>query len=336
MQKMTNRQSSEYPKFIKSFTVEGHKRNWELLQPAVKLYEEIGKRTSYLFDWLLYMTENVYFSCTDPKHLQSLCITRTKVMILDTLLDDIADIPNEKVDFFLNELLKFPFERETIQWERLNEEEKKYIENTLALWDDITETARSYPRFTEFERIFEFDIRQLINSMRFAHLANTFPEFDNIVENRVYGHHSMTVIICGMLELMCSPTFDIRELHQVRKLLFYSQQLARIGNMVSTYSREINERDISSEILTIAVEQGVINPEQMDEISGEQMKAIEILKKSFDLYWDGLYSKIENVAKNIKSIDMKTFLEEREFVQKMYKERVNYWKSAYKDRVFVV
>ncbi|MBI2530138.1 MAG: hypothetical protein HYW05_03265 [Candidatus Diapherotrites archaeon] len=322
---------------IKLNALKNHESNWKTLEHTVKLYKEVGKRNIYLFDWLLYMWENLYLSCVDLKCIDSLSTTKTKVAILDTLIDDVADSTKIEDDFFLNELSKFAFERKYIEWNKLNQYQIKYIKNTLAVWDDIIETIKKYPRFEEFKRILEWDVNQVINSMKFAHLVNTVPNLNNLVENRAYGHHSMTVIMCGTIDLMCSPSFDMRDFSKIRKVLYYAQQLARIGNMINTYPREINEEDISSEILTMAIEDKIIDSEKLKNSLRDKNNVVLItqLVKKFDEYWDDLYFKIKEVGRDIKSIDINEFLRERKFIQQKYEERVKYWLKDYADKRFV-
>jgi hypothetical protein len=97
----------------------------------------------------------------------------------------------------------------------------------------------------------------------------------------------------------------------------------------------LTREDVSSEILTLAVEQGIVKPDKFDKLSPNQKKKIELLKSRFKAYWEDLYTKIGTASTHIKSIDMKTFLKEREFIQKMYEERAEYWQSQYLDKMFV-
>jgi hypothetical protein len=173
--------------------------------------------------------------------------------------------------------------------------------------------------------------------MRYAHFVNTTPNVSNLLENRTYGHHSMIVILTGLMDLMNIKTFDLEEFPKIRKILYYSQQLARIGNMMNTYPREIIEKDVSSEIMTLAIENKALSREaiQNDKNTQEKLKKISKLENNFEKLWATLYSEIEKTGKEIKSLDVKEFLKERKFIQDKYNTRVQYWLTKYQNKLYV-
>jgi hypothetical protein len=324
------------PEFIKDCDVKKHRENWTNLINSVGLYKTVSKRNAYLFDWLLYMWENLYISSVDKKYVDSLAIVKTKIAVLDTLIDDVADNPSETRDVFFDELLRFAFDRDNIDWEELTEKEGLYVKATIMVWDDVLQTLKKYPRFREFEFVFNFDVHQLMNSMRFSRTINKMPIMNNILENNIYGHHGMTVMMCGTVDLMCSPDFNADELPLMRKVLYYSQQLARLGNMVNTYPREITEKDVSSEVITMAIEEGIVSTEtfKMGETNNLESE-LERLTKFFREYYHSLNVNIEEIGRKITSIDIDEYMKERDFIQRKYEERDAYWETRYKNRLYV-
>ena len=318
--------------WIKNVGIDKHKENWSKLSSTLKIYKRVGKRNIFLFDWLLYMWENLSFSSVSPSYIAKLAILKTKIAILDTLWDDLADSSDKKFTVILNEIEKMLEQREFIEKANLTDVQINYLDAILEIYDDIMEAISNLPRYAEFQDIIKWDFRQLNNSMQFAHLINMYPEVDNIVENRVYGHHSMTVMICGMIDLMASPKFNTEELHSIRKILYVSQQMSRIGNMVNTYPREAVKNDISSEVATIALEKKLIKQNTEPE---KKLKVLSGLLKEFDDLWLDYYNEIKKAGKYVKSVDMKQFLEERKFIQEMYEERIQYWNNNYEDVLFI-
>tara|TARA_Y100000310_G_scaffold59310_1_gene54663 strand:- start:5314 stop:6285 length:972 start_codon:yes stop_codon:yes gene_type:complete len=317
---------------LKNFSVEQHKRNWSELENTIDIYKKVGHRNIYLFDWLLFMWENLYFSCVSQNYINKLAILKTKVAILDTLWDDLADSASESQNDVLYELEKIVHHRDLIDKSKLTKENSEYLEAILKIYDDIMVDVSKLPRYAEFRKILDWDFKQLDNSMQYAHMINVFPEVDNIIENRVYGHHSMTVIICGMIDLMASLRFNRGELYNVRKILYLAQQMARIGNMINTYPREAIENDISSEVATVALEKKLIK--QKTE-TGKKLKVLSKLITDFDKIWADYYKEIESIGKEVKSINIKEFLRERKYIQDMYKKRVQYWNKNFANKFFV-
>jgi hypothetical protein len=323
--------------FIKPVSAEDHKENWKQLEPTIKLYKKIGRRNLYLFDWLLYMYENIYFLGVDVKLINKIAVEKTKLAIFDVLIDDVSDSADTEYDTFNTEILKIPFESKYIDTHKLTPTQREYIRVTKHIWDDYITTVKTFPRYGDFKRAFEFDVYQFINSMRYAHFVNTTPNVSNLLENRTYGHHSMIVILTGLMDLMNIKTFDLEEFPKIRKILYYSQQLARIGNMMNTYPREIIEKDVSSEIMTLAIENKALSREaiQNDKNTQEKLKKISKLENNFEKLWATLYSEIEKTGKEIKSLDVKEFLKERKFIQDKYNTRVQYWLTKYQNKLYV-
>jgi hypothetical protein len=315
--------------------LERHKKNWNNLESTLKIYKEIGRRNLYLFDWLLFAWENVLLSCVDPKYANELSIVKTKIAIIDTLIDDIADLPQEHPKHFFEEYMKLPLNKEDIKIEKLDEKQRRYIEKCDLIWKDILNTVKNFPRYEEFRDAFEFDIRQVLNSMRFAYLINSNPLVNNIVENRTYGHHGMTVIACRMLDLMCSLKFDKNELPYARKTFYLTQQYMRLGNMINTYPREIDEQDVSNEPFTLIMERETLKKEELhllktDKFEGELIETIgECICNG-----DNILEELKETSEHIKSFDTEKTMNEIDQIYKLYEQRAKYWLPEYKNKLF--
>ncbi|MGM0717910.1 MAG: hypothetical protein ACQET5_12215, partial [Halobacteriota archaeon] len=126
------------------------------------------------------------------------------------------------------------------------------------LWKAIRTGIEQAPRYAEFADIFEYDFRQTINAMEHARLLNANPAMANRMETDRYDAYNMCMFPYACLDLMYSPSFERRELGALRSLLCELQQMARIGNWLTTWERELTEGDFSSGIVVCAIRRRVI------------------------------------------------------------------------------
>jgi hypothetical protein len=74
----------------------------------------------------------------------------------------------------------------------------------------------------------------------------------------------MSMFPFACIDLMHSPGFDRTELGTLRSLLTDLQQIARIGNWLVTWERELAEGDCSSGIIVRALQQGIVTPTEIE------------------------------------------------------------------------
>ena len=97
-------------------------------------------------------------------------------------------------------------------------------------------------------RIFYFDLKQFFLANQYCELLTDQPYLSNGLENRLYLHHNMGIVMAGMIDLMSLPDLNISELGQARALFLLGQRAGRISNVVTTYKREQQENDLTNEL----------------------------------------------------------------------------------------
>jgi len=146
----------------------------------------------------------------------------------------------------------------------------------------------------------------------------------------------MIVILQGMLDLMCSTDFDSKELPKIRKIFYFAQKMARIGNAINTYPKEVIERDVSSDMILDSLEKGTIT---FDEILGSKtqqlLDSISLQENEYDMKWSEMLIQIRGLCKKIKSIDLSHYVLGIIFVHQKYYNRAEYWQQKYKNKVHV-
>jgi len=305
-------------KILKQLTPERVKREVEAikkvklppeLQKWVKEYNKVGERDEFLWKWIFKTTSMITSPAVDKKYRKVLPMVKAVLFMFDTLLDDIADKTRDKT--FLNELIKIPFDSNCIAFNHLKPAKRKYLLFTKRVWNYLERAVRKLPRYKEFQDLFKYDILQLLNTMRYSCLINMNPHLINKLEFWAYLPPNMTVMICSTIDLMCSPRLKIRETGKIREIFWLAQEMTRIGNWVSTWEREINENDFTSGIWPYALDQGIINIEEIKKEKKEEIiKKIKKRKieKTLLSKWEKNYIEISKLGREITSFDVNKLL----------------------------
>lgn len=231
------------------------------LQHWVKEYSRVGHRNPYLWKWCCCGVDLTTLACVRPSMREELCDTKVLGVMLDVLLDDVADQQGDAT--LLEHLLHLPYGRPDTSLSQLPPEEQAYARFTADVWNEIQRRARQYPCFDEYAELLKYDYLQLLNTMRYTSLLNQNPALLNLAEHDLYSPHNMHMMVSATLDLMCSPDFDRAELGLLREAVWHAQWMGRIGNLVTTWQRELGEGDYSSGVFARAVAHGDLTVEDL-------------------------------------------------------------------------
>lgn len=224
-------------------------------------------------------------------------------------LDDIADKKqNEKL---LRELLKIPLLKNCVETDKLNQKEKIYLKFTIKIWNELEKQIKKYPGYKKLNKILKYDINQALNAINYSYLINRNLYIINKIEYWEHLSYNMVLFVYSDFDLMCCNSFNIQQLGIIREAIWMAQKMARIGNWVSTWQREIDENDFSSGIFSYAVDLKIININDLKrENHSELVFRIKKAKLEQKLLkeWGHYYYKIQGLGNRIKSIKPKIFL----------------------------
>ncbi len=223
------------------------------LEGWVAGYARVGRRNPYLWRWCRQAVRVTTLSCVDPALESFSGDVKTLGVMFDVMLDDLADRGGD--DEVLEQLLALPLGHEP-DLTSCPAGDLEYARFTWEIWREIMERCAGFPRFSEFSRLLQFDYLQLCNVMRYSQLLNSRLELLNLAEHDLYTPHNMHIMICSTIDLMCSPAFDIVELGKLREVVWNAQWMGRIGNLVTTWQRELGEHDFTSGVYARAVMRG--------------------------------------------------------------------------------
>lgn len=234
--------------------------------------------------------------CVGAEFRQVLGEDKTKMAIFDIMLDDLADNFITRSRFLLQDFIRIPWHN--------NVEKHDYIEVGQAIWNDYISSVQKYPRYKELEGIFYFDLRQVFSSMEYSSLVNSVG-LDNPFEISHHSPYGCAVILALDMDLMCMPSFDLKEMRTMRSISYLAQKIAHIANMLGTYPRELLERDMSSPIISLAVRKGIISKDDLgDRAVLPKLKQLEWIFRSRALSY---VEKVSTYEKQIRSVNIRGF-----------------------------
>jgi hypothetical protein len=217
----------------------------------VEGYTEVGHRDPFLWTWARRGVEVTRLTCVDGNFEDEVGDTKVLGVMLDVMLDDVADYQKDLA--FLEQILHLLETGSQELSKSLLPHQRAYARFTLEIWNEIQRRVRAFPRHAEFAELLQFDYRQLFNVMRYSRLMDEYPEMFNLVEHDMYLPHNMHMMVSSTMDLMCSPRLDRSELGIVREAVWRGQCMGRIGNMITTWQREIGEDDFTSGVFARAI-----------------------------------------------------------------------------------
>lgn len=276
------------------------------LKSWIARYGDVGQRGGpYLWSWCRRGVEVVGMSCVPVEQRQHLADTKFFGAMLDVLLDDIADKGGDPV--FLEHLIELYRGDPRTPRSAFSPEQQAYSRFTEDLCAELQRRARQLPRYAEFEALLDFDYAQMFNAMRYSNLLNANPELLNLAEHDHYLPHNMYMVIFSTLDLMSSPEFDRAELSVVREAALKAQYMGRIGNLVTTWQREIGERDFSSGVFALAVSKGLLTVKQLESGSPQWIEDVIQSGKNEPFFltrWQDYRRDLLKLGTRIKSVDL--------------------------------
>ena len=140
------------------------------LEGWIEQYSVVGSRDPYLWRWCCCGVDVTTLPCVLPDRREELGDTKVLGVMLDVLLDDVADQGGEAT--LLECLLSIPYGQPSDSILRFSSDDQAYVRFTAQVWEEIQRRVRRYPRFDEYAALLRYDYLQLLNVMRYSHLLN--------------------------------------------------------------------------------------------------------------------------------------------------------------------
>ena len=276
----------------------------------VAAYEEVGSRDVYLWKWCMHGIALTTLPCVMPEFCAHVCDTKLLSIVLCVLLDDVADQHGD--GRLLEALLEMTCSGGSRSLRGLSAVAKRHAEVTRCVWAEYLTRITSYPCYATFEPVLRYDLLQFFNTMRYSHLVNSRPYLLNMAEHDLYTPHNMMMVSFAMLDLMCSPGFPREAVGSLREAMWHAQSMGRIGNLLSTWRRELVDRDFTSGLFARAVMEGDLT---LDDLEHGDLNKIEAIIRSrgheayFFQKWREHRECCHARASHIPSLDLRSVLD---------------------------
>lgn len=247
------------------------------VEAVVAEYEtRIGDRDGFLWKWVHSVLDFIQLSSVDTRPA-AVTDTKTIMTLLVSLYDDLLEKHGDYRSF--DRAFSIPFRNEAPDLEREGDRlNGAYLECIEEVWSEIDSRLRGAPRHDEFRRILEYDLRQVLDSIEYSVLVSDNPEMANLKESRIHECHNMTMFVYADIDLMYSKGFDRAELGTVRRAVWHGQQMARIGNWLSTWERELREGDYSSGVIVRSLEEHTIGTGDLERLDDGHVDHLDRLR----------------------------------------------------------
>jgi hypothetical protein len=270
----------------------------------------IGDRDRFLWKWIHNLFDAFTLSCVPRDRLEDVKTTKTVLTMFVTVLDDVADRRGDRATF--EQARHIPHARSAVDGDA-EDVDREVVDFAEKLWKTFKQLLSAAPRYEEFEQLLQFDVREVLNAMEYAQVLNGNPEMANLNGTRHYGPHNMVMFPYADVDLMYSPRFDTTDLGELRGLIWELQQMARIGNWVTTWERELHEADYSAGVVVEAIERDLIEPTP-DAEDVEPVEAIHTIKahgidRQFHREWSDRFEAVQEKDVDVESVDADAFIE---------------------------
>jgi len=284
---------------------------YELSENVVYFSEKYEKyfeeRNAFLWKFLgaIFTETGATLSTVDKKYMDSVTDIKIIISILCGILDDVADVHKDKE--LLNKMMNAIYTKENL-YSDCKDERVCFVKE---IWEFLSDEIMKLPRYEEFKDIFMYDFKQFMNAFEYSCLINKNPKMICLQESENYDAHNMMVFIFNGIDLMASPKFNEDELPHIRTVFWHAQKMARIGNWLSTWKRELKQNDLGSGVFTYAISKKILDENDLNNLSKEEIiSRIEDsdVNEFFMNSWTQNYEKLNSLKGKINSIDIESYI----------------------------
>lgn len=289
----------------------------ETVRELVDEYQSLkDARPPFMWKWVHQLAPQNTLPCVDTEYTDTVPIDKTLLILFITLLDDVLEKHQDRTTFIV--LSRIPFE-DVADANRRDGADDDYVGLGRRVWETIQRRLESSPKYAEFEQLFRHDLKQAINAIEYSNIAIQRPDLATMGDLERYESHNMVLFAYSDVDFMHSSV-DVRdEFATLREVIWTAQLMARIGNWVSTWERELQEGDFSAGPIVYALESDIISHTELTEAEAtddaelraeliERIKAQDV-DTEFLRRWKQHYSQLQAYNTELSAFDLEPFID---------------------------
>jgi len=275
----------------------------------------VGDRDRFLWQWIHSLLPSFTLSSVDDRHASRVRACKTTLTMYVTLLDDLLERHGDRRTFREACRLAEPGASADPARAAVDAETFAFIER---VWATVADDLEAAPRGDEFADVFAYDLRQTANAIEYSALVSERPHLANLSGARRFEAHNMNLFAYVDVDLMYSSAFDPEDLGSLRDLCWDLQEMARIGNWLTTWERELAEGDYSAGVVVLAIQEGLVSAGEMrsaadPEAIAERIRANDV-EDHFRRRWARLYREARSRNNCVDSVDVDRLVDGMETV----------------------
>ncbi|MFB6361215.1 MAG: response regulator [Halobacteriales archaeon] len=283
-----------------------------------------ASRPPFMWKWVHKLAPHNAMPFLDSEYQEEVATDKTLLILYITLLDDVLEKLGDQATYW--ELSNLPRPRAEAAANG-NGVYTEYVEFGQRVWELVEDRLQRAPEYGQFADLFSYDVRQAINAIEYTHLVINQPTIATMGDLHRYESHNMVMFAYADIDLMHTTAGLDSDHAAMREAVWHAQQMARIGNWVSTWERELREGDVSSGVVVYALEHEIIDHQELPGLTGDGDGTVEPLidrihdndlEEYFFRRWTEHYEQLETVNDRIESFDLRPFIEGTEEVLRFH------------------
>lgn len=286
------------------------------LPPAVSAVVDeydalVGVRNRFLWRWIYTLFDAFTLSSVPAATFEEVRTTKTVFTVFITVLDDLVENRGEIETF--EQARRLPDCPDAVDF-HADGVDTEVLEFTASIWERINRRLVRAPRYDCFEATFAFDLRQAFNAIDYAFLTNENLSLANLEGAFHYGSHNMVLFPYTDIDLMYSPAFDRSELGALRRVVWEAQEMARIGNWLTTWERELEEGDYTAGTVVYALQHDVVSADELRDAGAEDAAELARrirranIEEHFLAEWQRRFESVSRRVPATETVDLEAFV----------------------------
>ncbi|RLM59694.1 hypothetical protein DVK02_02860 [Halobellus sp. Atlit-31R] len=300
----------------------------ESLAALVSEYQSFeAARPPFVWQWVHNLAPANTMPFVDAPHREAVATNKTMLVLFVTILDDLLEKYRDYETFDAVACLVRPGGDvgSDVAGARATSDtvDERYVAFATRVWEAIDARLEAGPKFEQYSPRFRFDLRQAVTAIEYSTLAIERPEQATVDDLWRYETHNMGLQSYLDVDLMHASGDLTESIPELRSAVDAAQRMARIGNWVSTWEREVYEGDVSSGVVVAALERGIVSPAELPdpeapdaEAAARVVERIEArgLEAEFLAEWNDQYRRLNAVCDRLDAVDLTPFVEGTEDV----------------------